>query len=237
MRPVIGISCYVEPADWGVWRGVAASLLPQAYVAAVQRAGAVAVLLPPLALDDPDAGDAAALLSRLDGLLLAGGVDVEPARYGELPHPAAQPPRRDRDAAELAFARESARTGLPTLGICRGMQVMAVAAGGSLEQHLPDRLGHEGHAPGPGRYGGQQVSVNPGTVLRDVLGESVEVSCYHHQAVREHPGYVSAAVAADGVVEAMVDPAARFRVGVQWHPEQGTDPRLFRALVAAAVVR
>lgn len=232
-RPVIGISCYVEPVSWGVWRDVPAVLLPHSYVACVQAAGGTALVLPPLPADASEA-DVRELLGRLDGLVIAGGADVDPGRYGEPPHPSAQDPRGDRDASELALALASAGSSLPVLGICRGMQVMAVAAGGSLEQHVPDLVGHSGHAPAAASYGSQRVRVEDGSLLREILDEEVVVPCYHHQGVRSHPGYRASARADDGVLEAFEDPAAPFRLGVQWHPERGEDPRLFRALVAAA---
>ena len=213
------------------------AVLPHGYVAHLEDAGALAVVLPPR----PDADDALAgsVLDRLDGLILVGGADVEATRYGAAPHPTSQRPRRDRDAWELALARVSAERDLPVLGICRGMQVMAVAAGGVLEQHLPDVVGHESHCPRPGEYSSHHAQPVEGTLLARLLGTRLlDVPTYHHQAVRpeslEGTAYRASAWHADGTLEAMEDPAARFRVAVQWHPEAGEDGRLFEALVAAA---
>jgi putative glutamine amidotransferase len=231
-RPIIGISCYVEAASWGAWTDVPAALIPHRYVAKVEEAGGVALVIPPRL--DADAGWAVDVLGRLDGLILAGGVDVEPVRYGQEPHSSIQAARRDRDAAELSLAVASGRTGLPVLGICRGMQVMAVAAGGVLEQHIPDRVGHSGHSPSPGVYGEHEVRIELSSRLGTILGPSIEAPSYHHQAVVSHPGYVASAWdPADGTLEAMEDSAARFRLAVQWHPEVSDDVRLFTALVAA----
>ncbi|MFY9914291.1 MAG: gamma-glutamyl-gamma-aminobutyrate hydrolase family protein, partial [Nocardioidaceae bacterium] len=135
-RPVIGITSYVEPASWAAWKDVPAALIPHGYVRHVHEAGGLAVIVPPLP-DDATDDDAHEVLSRLDGLILAGGVDVEPARYGQDSHPTVQLPRPDRDASELLLAKVTAAYDVPLLGVCRGMQVMAVAAGGELEQHLP----------------------------------------------------------------------------------------------------
>ncbi len=142
----------------------------------------------------------------------------------------------DEDS-ELAIARATAEVDLPVLGICRGMQVMAVAAGGLLEQHVPDRVGHDEHSPGPATYGSHPVRTVEGTRIARILGEQVDVPSYHHQSVLTHPGYEACAWADDGTLEAMEDPTASFRLAVQWHPEVGTDPRLFRALVEAAGTR
>ena len=232
-RPVIGISAYVEPASWAAWRDVPAVLLPLAYVRQVRDAGGLPVLLPPLPPGTDDA-TMAALLARVDGVMLAGGVDVEPARYDAEPHPTVQAPRPDRDSTELVLARLCADRDVPLLGVCRGMQVMAVAAGGRLEQHLPDRVGHDRHAPAPGTYAEHVVRTVRGSRLASLLGEQVTVPTYHHQGLLSHPGLVESAWADDGVLEAVEDPDARFRVGVQWHPEVGDDPRLFEALVQAA---
>jgi len=232
-RPVIGITAYVEPASWAVWRDVPAVLVPLAYVRQLRAAGALPVVLPP-APPDPAPGEAEALLDRLDGLVLSGGADVDPTRYDGPGHAAVQAPRPDRDGTELALAGAASARGLPLLGICRGMQVMAVAAGGTLEAHLPDRLGSRTHAPADGVYGEHDVRTRPGSRLASVLGERVSVPTYHHQGVRTHPGLEPVAWADDGVLEAVEDPSARFRVGVQWHPEVGSDPRLFEALTAAA---
>lgn len=232
-RPVIGITSYVEPASWGAWRDVPAALVPHGYVRHVHEAGGLALVVPPLPPDATE-DDVRTVLSRLDGLILAGGVDVEPGRYGEESHPTVQLPRPDRDFSELLLAKVTAADDTPVLGICRGMQVMAVAAGGSLEQHLPDRLGHNDHSPGRGVYGEHAVTMAAGTKLRSILGASVSVQTYHHQGVKDYPGYTATAWAEDGLVEAFEDPRARFRVAVQWHPEAGTDPRIFQALLAAA---
>ena len=197
----------------------------------VERAGGIALLVPPRADADDDL--ARAVLGRLDGLILAGGADVAPGRYGAAPHPSVQEPRPDRDALELALAAASRAAGLPVLGICRGMQVMAVEAGGVLEQHVPDRVGHDRHSPGPGVYGAHPVHTVPGTRLARLIGDREVTASYHHQSVLAHPGYVPAAWADDGTLEAMEDPGAAFRLAVQWHPETGQDARLFEALVAA----
>jgi putative glutamine amidotransferase len=231
-RPVIGITCYVERASRGDWTDQPSALLPHDYVRHVERAGAIALLVPPRA--DGDEEMARAVLDRLDGLILAGGADLAPSRYDAAPHPRAQEPRPDRDALELALAAASRATGLPVLGICRGMQVMAVQAGGTLEQHVPDRVGHDQHSPAPGVYGSHSVRTVPGTRLARLLGKQEVAASYHHQSVLSHPGYVPAAWADDGTLEAMEDPGPGFRLGVQWHPETGQDARLFEALVAAA---
>lgn len=233
-KPIIGITSYVEPASWGAWTNVSAALVPAAYVDHVRRAGAIAVVVPPLG-DGATLADAQALLARLDGLILAGGADVESSRYGAEPHELSQEPRRDRDAGELLLAT-AARGTLPVLGVCRGMQVMVVAAGGQLEQHLPDRLGHLDHGPAPGTYGARVVETTPDSQLHSLLGATIEVNCYHHQGVRTHPTYDAAAYSTDGVVEAIEDPEPGFHLGVQWHPETGVDGRLFEALVKAAAI-
>jgi putative glutamine amidotransferase len=231
-KPLIGITSYVEPASWAAWSQVPAALVPNAYVEQVREAGGIAVVVPPLG-DEATADDARRLLSRLDGLVLAGGADVESARYGQEPHGLAQEPRRDRDTAELALAT-AARDRVPTLGVCRGMQVMVVAAGGELEQHLPDRLGSLAHSPGPAQYGARLVEPVVGSRLHAIIGDRLEVNCYHHQGVASHPTFEVAAISEDGVIEAVESSGSGFYLGVQWHPETGADRRLFNALVDAA---
>lgn len=228
--PVIGISTYRDPADWASWRGVRADLLAADYADAVVDGGGAPVLLP-VALD---AHRARAVIAKLDGLIIAGGADVDPSRYGQQPGPETDESRADRDASELALLDVAAGYGLPTLGICRGMQLMAVHAGGSLHQHVPDLVGHQGHSPAPGVYGRTSVEIAPASQLAGILGDRLTVPCHHHQAVAEHPGFAPVARAADGVLEAMEDPDRPFHVAVQWHPETDTDMRLFAALVAAA---
>jgi putative glutamine amidotransferase len=230
-RPIIGITCYVEEAVRGVWESMPHALLPYNYVAKVERAGGIAVLIPPRA--DADAEMARAVVSRLDGLMLAGGVDVEPRRYAAQPHPSVQEARPDRDAFELALAGVTREWDTPVLGICRGMQVMAVAAGGTLEQHLPDVVGHDEHSPAPGVYGSHTVRTVEGTKVSALLGPQVDIPSYHHQSVSSHPGYAPAAWAPDGTLEAMEHTASRFRLAVQWHPEAGQDARLFDGFVHA----
>lgn len=226
-RPLIGLSAYRERAVWGVW-DTQTDLLNSLYARSVEAAGGIAVLLP------PQGEEAAEVVRRLDGLVITGGSDVEPARYGHPAHPRTQRPRQERDSWELALLDRAAELAIPTLGICRGMQVMAVHRGGSLEQHVPDAVGHEGHSPGGDTFGDIGVQTCPGTRLRMLVGDSGLVACHHHQSVRDHPGFVPAAVADDGTVEAIEWPGERFLVGVQWHPETRSDAGLFAGLVAAA---
>ena len=231
-RPLIGLTSYHATVDRGLWVAQDSAFLTYSYVAKVAAAGGIPVLIPPI--DGADEDWARGVLERLDGLLLSGGDDVDAARYGQSAHPAAEVPNPQRDECELLLARESRRLDLPVLGICRGIQVMAVAAGGSLIQHLPDSYGTVDHPSGDGVFGSHPVQILPGSVLYDVYGARADVPTYHHQAVLEAPGYEIAARADDGVIEAMVDPAARWRIGVQWHPEEATDLRIFEAFVAAA---
>ena len=229
---MIGLTCYVEPVTRSVWRDLPSATVPYSYIRNLEQAGGLVVIIPPRA--DGDQGLAAEILSRVDGLVIAGGVDVDPARYARPRHASVQESREDRDAMELALATAAAEQDVPLLGICRGMQVMAVAAGGDLEQHLPDRVGHQDHSPEVGAYGRHPVTTVVGTRVNSLLGDSVVVPSYHHQSVLTHPGFVPAAWATDGTLEAMEDPEAGFRLAVQWHPEEGDDPRLFAALVEAA---
>src|SRR4051812_38291850 len=217
VRPLIGISTYVEAgARWGVWeRG--AALLPAGYPRLVQRAGGLAVMLPP---DAPER--AAAAVGRLDGLVIAGGPDVEPARYGAEPHPRTGPPARARDAWELALIEAALAARVPLLGICRGMQLLNVALGGTLVQHL------DGHAETVGVFGEHPVRAVPGTRYAAAVPEETSVPTYHHQAVdRLGTGLVPSAHAVDGTVEAVELPSADgWVLGVQWHPEMGDDVRV-----------
>ena len=237
--PIIGISCYSVRAQWGVWDDEA-DLLPHRYVAMVARTGGLPVLLPPTE-------HTADVLPRLDGLILSGGSDVEPSRYGAPPDPAAGPFYPARDAAELELCRRALASRLPLLGICRGLQLINVALGGTLHQHLPDLVGNDSHSPKEHGYGTHKVSVAPGSQLSAILGRSeAAVPTHHHQAVdRLGTGLVATAWADDSVIEAAElapsdsrpSPAGQFMVAVQWHPEVGEDASLFNALIAAASQR
>lgn len=226
--PVIGLSSYVETASWGRWTQPA-NLLPDNYVEKLTEAAARPVVLPPVP-------GVETVLDRLDGLVLVGGSDLDPASYGAEPHPATDPPRAFRDTAELALARRALDTGLPLLGICRGLQVLNVLLGGTLHQHVPDLVGHENHSPTPGHFGAHPVRVEPGSRLAKLLDRTeLTVPTHHHQSVdRLGDGLTPVAWAEDGVVEAAEHAAHPFAVAVQWHPEAGDDLSLFRALVAAA---
>jgi putative glutamine amidotransferase len=227
--PVIGLTMYREQAAWGVWQQPA-DLLPTQYADAVRSTGGIPVLLPPVA--EPGAADE--VVSRLDGLVISGGADVDPGRYGADPHERTAGLRPDRDAWESALLTAAEAIGLPVLGVCRGMQVMAVHGGGALDQHTPDLVGHEEHSPGGDVYGTVTVSIEPGSRVAGLVGDGLSVSCHHHQSVRSHPGFVPSAYAADGTLEAMEAPGDRFCVAVQWHPETADDVGLLAGLVRAA---
>ncbi|HEV2778658.1 MAG TPA: gamma-glutamyl-gamma-aminobutyrate hydrolase family protein [Actinophytocola sp.] len=224
-RPLIGISCYLEQARFGVW-DVPAALLARTYLDCVVAAGGLPVLVPPVG------GWDAVDVSRLDGLVLAGGPDIDPACYHQHPHPETGPPRPERDLAELRLLDAALPAGVPVLGVCRGMQLINVACGGSLHQHLDSPA----HRPTPGVFGRVAVKVAPDSRLAGIIGEQVTVSCHHHQGIdRLGDGLVPVGWAPDGTVEAVELPGDDFLVGVQWHPEEDTvDRRLFQALVAAA---
>jgi putative glutamine amidotransferase len=229
----VGVTTYREQARWGVW-DTRADVLHAQYADAVVAAGGVPVLLPPASASEDVA---AAVVSRIDALVVSGGADVDPARYGEEPHPSTAAWREDRDAWETALLHAADDAGLPTLGVCRGMQLMAVAAGGSLAQHTPDLVGHDGHSPGADAFGTTEVTTEEDSLLRSLVGPRVEVGCHHHQTVATHPGFEATAWAADGSLEAMERPGPRFCLAVQWHPEVRDDASLFAGLVAAATAR
>ncbi|MEZ0089726.1 gamma-glutamyl-gamma-aminobutyrate hydrolase family protein [Streptacidiphilus sp. EB129] len=232
-RPLIGVTTYLVPADWGVWRGQEAALLPVRYTEQVQAAGGLAVMLPP---DLPEA--AAETVARLDGLVVSGGPDVDPARYGAGRDPRTDPAALRRDAWETALIEAAREQRLPLLCICRGMQLLNVVCGGDLVQHLPEVIGHQEHSPTPGAYASHPVTPVPGTRLAALLGEAeLEVPTYHHQALRRVGGNLTVSARhRDGTVEA-VESADGLALAVQWHPEQGSDLRLARHLVQTAASR
>jgi len=227
--PLIGLTTYVEPARHGAWDEVCA-LLPVTYISAVTRSGGIPVLLP------PTPSDPGVVLGALSGLVVTGGPDVDPSLYGAEAHTETDRPRPERDAWESALCMAAVEVDMPLLAVCRGLQVMNVALGGTLHQHLPEITGTEAHRQVRGTMSPVAISVAPDSVLASVVGTSTEGLCHHHQSV-DHlgQGLRSVAQAADGTIEAAEVPGRRFALGVQWHPE--TDPaddRLFEALVQAA---
>ena len=229
--PIIGVTTYLERAQQGVW-DVRAAFLPEQYLTGVTDSGGIALLLPP---QDPDAADAA--IAGMDGLVLSGGADVAPELYGEARHPLTDPARTDRDAWELALFRAAERRRMPVLAICRGLQLVNVARGGTLQQHLPESLGTEKYRLGGGVFAENAVGISDETPFADIIRESeVSVHSYHHQGIgRLGDGLVAAAHSDDGLVQAFVDTSAGHVVGVQWHPEENAeDRRLFADLVAQA---
>ncbi|MCW2636982.1 MAG: glutamine amidotransferase [Blastococcus sp.] len=227
MRPLIGISTYREQARWGVW-DVPAVLLPASYADAVAEVGGEPVLLPTGAVT-PD------VVERLDGLVLAGGADIDPARYGEEPGPHTTTIRPERDASETAVLQAALDRDLPILAICRGMQLLNVLLGGTLLQHLPVVPETEPHLLQLGRFARREVRTAADSELGRLLGPVASADCHHHQALdRIAPPLSPSAWSEDGVVEGVELPGRRFCLAVQWHPEAGEDRRLFAALVAAA---
>lgn len=232
-RPVIGLTTYLEQAKQGVW-DVRAAFLPQQYFDAVSASGGIAVLLPPQ--PEPDAA-APAVLDGLDGLILTGGLDVQPELYGAQRHPLTDPARPDRDAWELALFRGAEERRIPVLAICRGLQLVNVARGGTLHQHLPEALGTERYRIGGGVFATNEVTVDGGSRLAGMVGAgALDVHSYHHQGIdRLGEGLVVSARTDDGLVQAFEAEGDQYLVGVQWHPEENIeDRRLFAGLVGEA---
>ncbi|GID95370.1 gamma-glutamyl-gamma-aminobutyrate hydrolase family protein [Amorphoplanes digitatis] len=237
-RPLIGLTAYAQQATYGAHDQMV-GMLPMSYVKAVHASGGRAVLITP---DDPGID----VLESLDGIVFAGGGDVDPANWGAAPHPATESDPV-RDASELMLMRAALDADLPVLGVCRGLQVMAVATGGSLHQHLPDLVGHERHRAAPGTdplaagssdFGRHDVVLRPGSAARALLGARLTVNSFHHQAVDDPGGFtVVGRCPEDRVVEIIEHRDRYFALGVQWHPERTADLRVFAALVDAAADR
>jgi putative glutamine amidotransferase len=237
-RPLIGMTAYAQQIQYG-GKNVVAGMLPMTYVRAVHASGGRAVLITP---DDPDTD----VIDSLDGIVFSGGGDIDPAYWGAEPHPEIDVDAV-RDTSELMLMKAALAADLPTLGVCRGMQVMAVAAGGSLHQHLPDILGHDRHRAASGTdplaadasaFGRHDVVIRPGSGAHALLGAHLTVNSFHHQSV-DDPGEFTVVgwCPDDRIIEVIEDPSRTFTLGVQWHPERTADLRVFAALVEAAAER
>jgi putative glutamine amidotransferase len=228
-KPLIGITTYVVPAKWSYW-DLEAALVPAAYVQAVEAAGGRPLLVPPSmeAIEET--------LDGLDGLVFSGGSDLDPSYYGQEPHEETLGVVPQRDEAELGLLRSALERDMPVLAICRGSQVLNVARGGDLVQHLPDVVGHESHKHNPpGVFADHDVELVDGTRVQSLLGDRAPVKSHHHQGLgRLGEGLRESARADDGTIEAVEDPSQRFAVGVLWHPEAGEDFALFQGLVDEA---
>jgi putative glutamine amidotransferase len=227
-RPVVGITTYVTPAKWGYWE-LEAVLVPAQYVQAVEQAGGRPLLVPP-----SEAG-LEETLDAVDALIFSGGSDLEPEMYAQEVHAQTSGIVRERDEAELALLSAALERDMPVLAICRGSQVLNVALGGDLVQHLPEVVGDEKHMRTPGVFADHDVEVEPGTRIAELLGDRAPVKSHHHQGLgRLGEGLVTTAHAEDGTIEAVEDPSRRFALGVLWHPEAGEDLKLFEELVCEA---
>jgi putative glutamine amidotransferase len=227
-KPVIGITTYLTPARFGAWEEETA-LIPAAYVRAIEAAGGRPLLVPP-STDGIDE-----TLDRLDGLLFSGGSDLDPELYGQEVHAETNEIVPERDRAEIALLRAALERDMPVLAVCRGSQVLNVALGGDLVQHLPDVVGDEKHKHTPGQFADHDVELEAGTRVQEILGDHAPVKSHHHQGYGKlGTGLRESARADDGTIEALEDPERRFAIGVLWHPEAGEDFALFEALVEEA---
>ena len=231
-RPTIGVTAATENISYGAWREIPAVVSPASYVRAVQRAGGRPVLLLP---DPEDTEDPEEVLDLIDALIVTGGAgDVNPALYGQEPHPETGPVQQERDAYELALVRAATERRMPVLGICRGMQILNVAYGGGIEQHLPDAVGHEDHRHTPGTFADHEVDLEAGSLAARAAGAGrTPVKSHHHQGVRKiGDGLVVTGRSEDDAVEAIEDPSCPFVLGVLWHPEEDEKSQLIKALVS-----
>jgi putative glutamine amidotransferase len=231
-RPTIGVTAATENVSYGAWSEIPAVVSPASYVQAVQRAGGRAMLLLP---DPQDVQDPDAVLDLIDALVVTGGAgDVDPALYDQEPHPETGPVQEERDAYELALVRAAIGRRMPVLGICRGMQILNVAYGGGIEQHLPDVVGHQDHRHTPGTFADHEVDLETGSLAARAAGaERTLVKSHHHQGIREVGyGLVVTGRSEDDMVEALEDPSCPFVLGVLWHPEEDEKSQLIKALVS-----
>jgi putative glutamine amidotransferase len=233
-RPLIGVCAAVENATFGVWKDEPATLLPLSYARAIHGAGGMMAMLPPDRRATENPGE---LLDRIDALVLGGGADIDPEDQGVEAHPETIGTNPDRDRFEIALARAALERGIPLLGVCRGMQILNVACGGSLDQHLPDRLGNERHRPISGSWAEHDVRIEPGSLAARAAGtEHLTVKSHHHQGVDLVPESLTATAWAtdDESVEAIESADGQFTLGVLWHPEEDLEDRVIPALVERA---
>jgi putative glutamine amidotransferase len=224
-RPLIGISCYVERARWGVWDRPAA-LVPLGYVRAVQSAGGRPLLIPP-SIEGVDE-----TLDGLGGIVFSGGADLDPSLYGSARAPQTTEVRPDRDRGELPLMQRALERRVPLLAVCRGMQLLNVARGGTLEQHLGDGERGRRHRTAPGSFARHDVSISGASRLGAILGERASVASHHHQGLALlGDGLRPVARAEDGTIEGIEDAGGAFAIGILWHPEEAEDGGLFHALV------
>jgi putative glutamine amidotransferase len=235
-RPLIGVCAAIERASFGVWTDEPATLLPLSYSRAIHGAGGMMALLPPDRMAESEPGE---LLDRIDALVLGGGADIDPEDRGIERHAETVGTNPDRDRFEIALALGALERGLPLLGVCRGMQVLNVACGGTLDQHIPDHLGHDIHRPVPGSWAEHEVRIQPGSLAASAAGtDRLTVKTHHHQGIdRIADGLAPSAWATeDESVEAIESADGGFALGVLWHPEEDATDAIFPTLVDRASV-